>query len=84
MIKRDLEGVCPSQMSYRIDDEGLVRDVSFLGGCEGNLKAIATLIEGRSAQEVSEILLGVTCGRKQTSCSDQLARALKEDLGSIE
>ena len=69
-------GVCSAGVTFTVDEDGLVRDVSFAKGCEGNLKAVACLVEGRPTQEVIELLYGITCGKKRTSCSDQFARAL--------
>ena len=70
-------GVCARKITYEIDNEGKVRNVSFLGGCPGNLKAISILVEGMDAEKVVELLDGNTCGMKKTSCADQLAKALK-------
>ena len=72
-------GVCASEISFEIED-GTVYNVVFRGGCNGNLKAIAKLVEGKSALEVAEILEGNTCGFKDTSCADQLAKALKQAM----
>ena len=70
-------GVCARKITYEIDNEGKVRNVSFLGGCPGNLKAISKLVEGMDAEKVIELLDGNTCGMKTSSCADQLAKALK-------
>ena len=72
-------GVCARKINFDIVD-GKVRNVSFLGGCNGNLKAISKLVEGMEATKVIEILKGNTCGYKSTSCADQLAIALEEAL----
>ncbi|MBQ9520439.1 MAG: TIGR03905 family TSCPD domain-containing protein [Acholeplasmatales bacterium] len=80
MYKYRTNGVCAKEISFDIDDEGKVHNVSFLGGCNGNLKAISKLVEGMDAKNVISILEGNTCGFKQTSCADQLAKALKERL----
>lgn len=68
-------GVCPSMVEFDLDGD-TVRGVSFTGGCNGNLKAIGKLVEGMSVDQVYSILAGNTCGRKPTSCADQLAQAL--------
>lgn len=73
-------GVCSRKINFEIDNEGKVRNVSFLGGCNGNLKAISKLVEGMDANKVIEILEGNTCGMRNTSCADQLAKALKGAL----
>jgi len=69
-------GVCARRISFEIEN-GIVSNVEFQGGCNGNLKAIAKLVEGKKADEISELLSGNTCGMKNTSCADQLAKALK-------
>ena len=71
------KGVCAMQIDFEIN-EGIVSDVKFTGGCNGNLKAISKLVDGMSAEKISEILLGNTCGMKGTSCADQLAKAVTE------
>lgn len=68
---------CSSQISFNLDGD-IVTDVEFTGGCNGNLKAIPKLIDGWSVEMINEKLSGITCGRRPTSCSDQLARAVKE------
>ncbi|MCR5307725.1 MAG: TIGR03905 family TSCPD domain-containing protein [bacterium] len=72
-------GVCASKISFDIVD-GKMHNVSFVGGCNGNLKAISKLVEGMEASKVIEILKGNTCGYKNTSCADQLAIAIEEAL----
>ena len=69
-------GVCAMQLEFDIDAAGTVRNISFFGGCDGNLKAIAKLLDGESADKIAALLSGNTCGRKQTSCADQLAIAV--------
>lgn len=73
------KGTCSSQISFDLED-GKVHNVSFTGGCNGNLKGISSLIEGQDANEVISRLEGIHCGSRNTSCPDQLARALKEAL----
>lgn len=73
-------GTCSVAVQFSLDDEDRVHDVSFAGGCNGNLKGISSLIEGMDAQHVVDRCLGTTCGSKGTSCPDQLARALQEAL----
>ncbi len=80
------KGVCSRQIAFDVED-GIVKDVSFVGGCAGNLKAISKLVDGKPADEIIEILSGNTCGPKSTSCADQLARALQlatEDAEKID
>lgn len=73
-------GTCAKQISFDIDDNNLVHNVSFVGGCNGNLKAISKLVEGMDANKVIELLEGNICGMKNTSCADQLAKAIKEKI----
>ncbi|MDO4380849.1 MAG: TIGR03905 family TSCPD domain-containing protein [Clostridia bacterium] len=73
-------GVCSRGISFEIED-GKVKNVLFNGGCNGNTKGIASLVEGMDAEEVIKRLEGLTCGFKKTSCPDQLAKALREALG---
>ena len=66
-----------SQMIYFDLEDNKVKNVEFLGGCDGNLKGIGKLVEGMDVDTVIARLEGTTCGRKSTSCPDQLAKALK-------
>lgn len=72
-------GVCAMKIDFDIED-GKLHNVKFIGGCNGNLKAIGKLVEGKDAKEVAEILRGNDCNMKGTSCADQLARAIDEKL----
>ncbi len=74
------KGVCAIQIDYDIED-GKLYNVQFIGGCNGNLKAIGKLVEGKDAKEVADILRGNICGMKGTSCADQLARSIDEKAG---
>ena len=69
------KGVCARKIAFDIEN-GVVSGVEFFGGCNGNLKAVAKLVEGKTADEISEILAGNLCGMKGTSCADQLAKAV--------
>lgn len=62
-------------------DEGKLHNVSFIGGCNGNLKAIGRLVEGRDAREIADILRGNDCKMRGTSCADQFAKAIDEYFG---
>ena len=73
------KGTCSQKIDFRLED-GKIYDVSFIGGCNGNLKGIAALVEGMDAKEAISRLEGIRCGFKSTSCPDQLAQALKEAL----
>ena len=70
-------GTCSRQINFEIED-GKVVSVEFIGGCNGNLKGISSLVKGMDVDEVIARLEGTTCGMKPTSCPDQLATALKE------
>jgi uncharacterized protein (TIGR03905 family) len=70
-------GVCSRQIEFEVED-GIVKNVKFFGGCNGNLQGIGRLVEGMEIDEVIEKLEGVNCNGKGTSCPDQLAKALKE------
>ena len=72
-------GVCAREISFEYED-GRIYNLAFVGGCNGNLKAISKLCEGRTLEEVYTILNGNTCGPRNTSCADQLAKAIKEVL----
>ena len=69
-------GVCSIQINFTLDGD-VVTNVSFIGGCNGNLKAISKLVDGMTVSEIEEKLLGNTCGGKLTSCADQLAHAVR-------
>lgn len=68
---------CSSEIKLNIEGD-IVTNVSFTGGCNGNLKAIPILVDGWTVEEIAGKLAGVTCGRRPTSCADQLAKACKE------
>ena len=70
------KGTCSQMISFNVED-GKVHDVKFYGGCNGNLKGIAALVEGMKAEDVIARVEGIKCGMKATSCPDQLAQALK-------
>jgi uncharacterized protein (TIGR03905 family) len=68
-------GVCSQYINFELKD-GVVTNVHFLGGCNGNLKGIGALVEGMKAEDVIARVEGIKCGMKATSCPDQLAKAL--------
>ena len=70
-------GTCAQQIKFDIDGD-IITNVSFLGGCNGNLKAISKLIEGKSVDYIEEMLLGNECGMRGTSCADQLAKGVRK------
>lgn len=71
------KGTCSRSILFEIED-GKLKNVQYIGGCNGNLKGISSLVEGMDIDEVIARLEGTTCGMKSTSCPDQLATALKE------
>ena len=73
------QGICPRSISFSIED-GKVYNIKFQGGCPGNTKAIAKLLEGADAQYIVDKLKGNDCGGKGTSCADQLARGVEAAL----
>ena len=72
------KGVCPSQIDYDLDDEGKIYNIKYIGGCNGNLKAIGKLLEGTDAKSAADILRGNDCKGRGTSCADQLAIAVRK------
>jgi uncharacterized protein (TIGR03905 family) len=79
MFEYKTNGTCSTKIKFEMND-GRVHNISFEGGCNGNLKAIAILAEGMDARELISKLKGNRCGDKPTSCGDQLALALEEKL----
>lgn len=71
------QGTCSQMIEFDIDGD-VVRNVQFIGGCNGNLKGIASLVEGMKVDDVIAKVKGIKCGIKNTSCPDQLATALMQ------
>ena len=78
-MRYQTKGTCSSAIDVEVKD-GIIESVSFIGGCNGNLKGIAALVKGMEAKEAITRLQGITCGFKSTSCPDQLAKALEAFL----
>lgn len=76
------KGTCSQRIIFDVEDNTL-KNVQFIGGCNGNLKGISSLVEGMNIDEVISKVEGITCGFKSTSCPDQLAKALKEAKESL-
>ena len=72
------KGTCSVQITIDVNDDNTIENVAFLGGCNGNLKGISSLVKGMTIDDVITKLEGTTCGFKPTSCPDQLAQALKQ------
>ena len=70
------QGTCSQMISLDIEGN-VVKNIQFMGGCNGNLKAISKLVEGSTVEEIEEKLSGNTCGGRPTSCADQLAKAVR-------
>lgn len=73
------KGVCSSQIDIHVED-GIIQSVVFTGGCNGNLQGIGRLVSGMKVEDAIERLSGIHCGFKNTSCPDQLAKALHSYL----
>ncbi len=71
------QGVCSQKIDFDLDGD-VVRNIRFFGGCDGNLKAVSILVDGMTVNEIENKLLGNRCGFKNTSCADQLARAVRK------
>ena len=76
-VKYNTKGTCAVRIEFDVED-GVVKNIVFLGGCDGNHKGIAALVEGQKPEEVAKKLKGITCGIRTTSCPDQLALALED------
>lgn len=77
IIKYETTGTCSKMITIAIKDDKVL-DVEYIGGCNGNLKGIASLVRGLSIDEIIDKLQGIQCGPKPTSCPDQLAKCLIE------
>lgn len=74
--KYNTRGTCSREINFTVED-GILKDVEYIGGCNGNLQGISKLVEGMKIEDVIEKLQGIHCGMKGTSCPDQLAKALE-------
>ncbi len=70
-------GTCSKEIHFDLEGN-IVKDISFVGGCNGNLKAVSKLVDGMTVEYIEEKLLGNLCGTRGTSCADQLAKAVRE------
>ncbi|MCL1883534.1 MAG: TIGR03905 family TSCPD domain-containing protein [Defluviitaleaceae bacterium] len=73
------KGVCCNEIQLDVS-EGIIKEINFSNGCNGNLKGIARLARGRKAEEIIDLVSGIQCGTRGTSCPDQLAAALKSAM----
>ena len=81
MYTYSTRGTCSKQIIFEIDEDQRIHNVKFIGGCSGNLQGIGKLVEGRKAEEIIPLLKGIRC-KQNTSCPDQLAKALEEQIKS--
>ncbi|MBR7066428.1 MAG: TIGR03905 family TSCPD domain-containing protein [Prevotella sp.] len=72
------QGTCSQFIEVELSDDGTLSDVTFVGGCNGNLQGISSLVRGMKVDDIINKLNGIRCGYKSTSCPDQLCRALEE------
>lgn len=79
MITYSTKGTCSKQIVFDLDENNRIHGVKFIGGCSGNLQGISRLVEGKTAEEVVALLKGIRC-KGNTSCPDQLATALEQQL----
>ena len=70
-------GTCSTEIKFDIEGD-VIKNIRFTGGCNGNLKAISKILEGYTVDKIESLLKGNTCGRRPTSCADQLAKAVRE------
>ena len=76
-IQYQTQGTCSQLIDVTVDDNNVIQQVYFVGGCNGNLQGICRLVTGQKVEDVIQKLDGIRCGTKRTSCPDQLARALE-------
>ena len=79
-IQYRTQGTCSRAIELELDDDNVITEVRFAGGCSGNTQGVAALVRGMSAEEAIARLEGIRCGFRPTSCPDQLAQALKSAL----
>ena len=79
-MKYKTKGTCSTMIDITMDEDHIIQDVSFTGGCNGNLQGISRLVKGQKAEDVIASLEGIRCGFKSTSCPDQLAQALRQAI----
>ena len=77
------KGTCSQRIIFEIDD-GKLKNVQFIGGCNGNLQGLAALLKGMKAEDAIERISGIRCGGRATSCPDQIANALREAIKKAE
>ena len=78
----NFSGTCSRNVTFDIDENHVVTNIRFNGGCNGNRKGVAALCEGMKAEEIIKRIEGLKCGMKQTSCPDQFAKSLQKELAA--
>lgn len=76
------KGVCSKNIAVDLSDDGVIENVRFVGGCNGNLQGISSLVKGMKADEAIRRLKGINCNGRGTSCPDQLSKALEAALAA--
>lgn len=76
------QGVCSAEIQFDLEGD-VVSNVRFIGGCPGNTQAVARLVDGMTAEQISQKVGGIRCGNKPTSCADQLAKAVVQAVQSV-
>ena len=77
-VQYETQGTCSKLIDVTVDEDNIIQQVFFLGGCSGNLQGICQLVKGQHVDDVIKKLKGIRCGAKPTSCPDQLCRALEQ------
>ena len=77
------KGTCSRLIDLTVDEDNVIQSVSFVGGCNGNLKGISRLLKGMKAEDAIARMEGTTCGPRPTSCPDQIAKNLKKALAEM-
>ena len=80
----ETQGTCAKAIRVLLNDNNVIEEVRFFGGCNGNTNGIGSLVKGMKAEEVINRLQGIPCGNKGTSCPDQLSKALKQMTSGVE
>ena len=80
---RKNQGTCSMMTKVELNDDHTIASVEVMGGCDGNLKGVGSLLKGMRAEEAITRMEGIRCGRKATSCFEQIAKALAEALASM-
>lgn len=76
-------GVCSYKTIVELDENHIIKNIEILGGCNGNLKGITSLLKGMKAEDAISKIKGITCGPRKTSCPDQVAKALMQAIDKM-